>query len=142
MTDSDKAGSPDGRTWHVIDAKGQILGRMATRIAHLLRGKGKPKFAPNLDCGDGVIVVNAAAVRVTGRKLEQKRYYRHSGYPGGLRSQTLEEMLAKHPDRVVRRAVRGMLPKTTLGRKCFKRLRVYPGPDHPHFAQTPLKVEL
>ncbi len=127
--------------WVVIDADGRTLGRLASQVAQILRGKHKPEFAPNLDCGDGVVVVNAQKVLVTGRKLEQKIYYRHSGYPGGLRSVRLDDLLSKHPDRVIRKAVRGMLPKNTLGRKCFKRLRVYAGAEHPHAAQRPMTVE-
>ncbi len=130
----------DGRQWVVVDAENRVLGRLATEIATKLRGKHKPTFAPNLDCGDGVIVVNAAKVRVTGRKLVQKWYYRHSGYPGGLKETRLDEMLAKRPEEVIRRAVRGMLPKNTLGRACGKRLRVYAGPDHPHVGQTPVQT--
>ncbi len=130
----------DARQWVVMNAEDRVLGRLATEIASKLRGKDKPAFAPNLDCGDGVIVVNAEKVRVTGRKLEQKRYYRHSGYPGGLKETRLDEMLTKRPEEVIRRAVRGMLPKNTLGRACAKRLRVYAGPEHPHVGQMQLHV--
>jgi large subunit ribosomal protein L13 len=125
-----------------VDASGQTLGRLATRIAHVLRGKDRPTFTPNVDDGAGVIVVNAGSVRVTGRKLEQKFYARHSGYPGGIRMTRLDEMLAQRPDRVIRLAVRGMLPKNTLGRNALKRLRVYDGPEHPHEAQRPQTLEV
>ena len=125
------------RRWWVVDAEGQILGRLASAVADRLRGKDKPTFAPHLDTGDFVVVVNASKVRVTGRKLEQKQYYRHSGYPGGLRSTALADELAKRPDRVIESAVRGMLPKTALGDRLIKKLKVYAGPDHPHAAQQP-----
>jgi large subunit ribosomal protein L13 len=125
------------RRWWVVDADGQILGRLASAVAYRLRGKDKPMFATHMDTGDCVVVVNAAKVRVTGRKLEQKRYYRHSGYPGGLKTSTLAQEMAKHPDRVVEKAVRGMLPKNALGEQIFKKLKVYAGPDHPHAAQQP-----
>ena len=128
------------RRWVVVDAEDRVLGRLASEIAIKLRGKDKPIFAPNLDCGDGVIVVNAGKVRVTGRKLEQKRYYHHSGYPGGLREVRLDQLLEKRPEEVIRRAVKGMLPKNSLGRACSKRLRVYAGPDHPHDGQTHMQV--
>ncbi len=123
------------RAWHVIDATDRPLGRVATEIAVLLRGKHKPSFHPSQDVGDYVIVINAARVAVTGRKLEQKKYYRHSGYLGSLKEQTLKDLLAKHPERVIERAVRGMLPKTRLGRTQYRHLRVYAGPDHPHQGQ-------
>lgn len=125
------------RAWHVIDAEGVVLGRLATEIAHLLRGKHKPTFAPNVDMGDHVIVVNAAKLDVSLRKAEGKRYYRHSGYPGGIRSENLAHLLARSPERVVRLAVRGMLPKSRLGRAQLKKLRVYAGSTHPHAAQQP-----
>ena len=123
------------RRWHVIDADQRPLGRLATEIAVLLRGKHKPAFHPSQDIGDYVVVVNAANVAVTGRKLEQKIYYRHSGYLGGLRETTLKEMLEKRPERVIEHAVRGMLPKNKLGRAQYRHLRVYPGPSHPHAGQ-------
>jgi large subunit ribosomal protein L13 len=126
------------RRWHVIDATDVVLGRLASHVAILLRGKHKPTFAPHLDTGDFVIVVNAAKVALTGTKLEDKRLYRHSGYPGGIRSVTYGEMLAKHPERLVEAAVRGMLPKNTLGRNALRKLKVYAGPDHPHQAQQPV----
>jgi large subunit ribosomal protein L13 len=125
------------RTWHLIDAEGQVLGRLATEVATLLRGKHKPTWAPHFDGGDHVVVVNASALAVTARKLADKTYYRHSGYPGGIKSETLEHLLARDPERVVRLAVRGMLPKGPLGRRQLKRLRVYAGPNHPHAAQQP-----
>ena len=131
-----------GRRWVVVDASEQTLGRLATRIAHVLRGKDQPTFTPNVDGGAGVIVINAARVRVTGRKLEQKLYVRHSGYPGGIRTTRLDEMLARRPDRVIRHAVRGMLPKNSLGRGALKRLRVYDGPEHSHEAQRPQTLEV
>lgn len=124
------------RAWHVIDATGQPLGRLATRVAMLLRGKHKPMFAPHMDVGDYVIVINAAQVAITGRgKPLDKLYYRHSGYPGGLRSMNLQQTLAKFPERVIERAVRGMLPKNSLGRAVIRKLHVYAGPHHPHHAQ-------
>jgi large subunit ribosomal protein L13 len=126
----------------VVDAEGKTLGRLATGIAHVLRGKHKPDFSPSVDVGDYVIVVNAEKVQVTGRKLDQKMYYRHSGYPGGLKEISLRDQLAKHPTRVLTHAVRGMLPKNRLGRRMFKKLKVYAGPDHPHQAQQPKPLDL
>ena len=128
-------GSDIKREWHVIDASGQILGRMSTEIAQLLKGKHKPIYARNLDTGDFVIVINAGKARVTGNKARQKIYYRHSGYPGGLKEVTFERMIETHPVRVVEHAVRGMLPKNVLGRAMFRKLKVYEGPTHPHQAQ-------
>ena len=125
------------RAWHVIDADDAVLGRVATEAATLLRGKHKPIYAPHVDTGDHVIVLNAAKLRITERKATDKLYYRHSGYPGGLRSESLEHLLARDPEKVVRRAIRGMLPKTRLGRRQLKKLRVYAGPTHPHVAQQP-----
>jgi len=130
------------RDWHVIDAQGQTLGRLATQVATLLRGKHKPYYTPHVDCGDYVIVVNAEKIHVTGNKMSQKVYYRHSGYPGGLKEVTLRDQLQKFPGRVVEQAVRGMLPKNRLGRRMFKKLKVYAGPDHPHQAQQPKAIEL
>jgi len=124
------------RRWHVVDASGQTLGRLATQIALLLKGKHKVQYAPHLDVGDFVVVVNAAKVRVSGDKPEQKLYYRHSGYPGGLRSVTLGALLKAHPERVVEHAVRGMLPHNALGRAMYRKLKVYAGPTHPHGAQV------
>ena len=118
------------------------LGRLPSRIAAILRGKHKPQFSPAVDVGDFVVVVNAERIRVTGRKMEQKKYYRHSGYPGGLYEKTLAEQLEQHPTRVIKLAVRGMLPRTRLGRKMLKKLKVYAGPDHPHEAQQPKPLEL
>jgi large subunit ribosomal protein L13 len=129
------------RDWFVVDAQDQTLGRLATRVATLLRGKHKPIYTPHVDCGDYVIVVNADKISVTGQKLDQKIYYRHSGYPGGLRQVTLRRRLETHPERVIESAVRGMLPKTRLGRKMFKKLKVYAGPEHPHEAQQPTSLE-
>lgn len=130
------------RHWYVIDAQGQTLGRLATRVATILRGKHKPIYTPHVDCGDYIIVVNAEKVHTTGQKLTQKRYYRHSGYPGGLHSISLRDQLQKFPDRVIEYAVRGMLPKNRLGRQMFKKLKVYAGPNHPHQAQQPQVMEL
>ncbi|WP_045215251.1 50S ribosomal protein L13 [Desulfonatronovibrio magnus] len=129
------------RDWHVIDAEGKILGRMATEIATKLRGKNKPEFAPHMDMGDFVIVVNADKVKVTGNKLSQKKYYRHTGYPGGIREISLEKLLDKKPEEVIRHSVRGMLPKNKIGRNLLKKLKVYSGPDHPHSAQKPLNQD-
>jgi large subunit ribosomal protein L13 len=130
------------RRWWVIDAEGLILGRLATQVASILRGKHKAQFTPHTDTGDYVVVVNAGKVAVTGNRLAQKMYYRHSGYPGGLRSETLQEMLAKHPDRAIRLAVKGMLPRGRLGRQMYGKLKVYAGPDHPHAAQGPRPLVL
>jgi large subunit ribosomal protein L13 len=125
------------KNWWLIDAQGKTLGRLATEIAVLLRGKRKPEFTPSLDCGDFVIVVNAEKIHVTGKKLEDKKYYSHSLYPGGLKVKTLKELLEKKPEEVIRRAVWGMVPKGKLGRALYKKLKVYKGPDHPHQAQKP-----
>lgn len=130
------------REWFVVDASGKTLGRLATEVARILRGKHKPIYSPMIDVGDYVIVVNAEKVRVTGRKLTQKFYYRHSGYPGGFKQISLRDMLARHPTRVIEYAVWGMLPKNALGRRMFKKLKVYAGPDHPHQAQNPKPLEL
>ena len=128
--------------WLLVDARGLTLGRLATRIAAVLRGKHKPLYTPHLDCGDFVIIVNAEKVQVTGKKLDQKIYYRHSGYPGGLRQIVLRRQLELHPERVIESAVRGMLPKNRLGRKMFKKLKVYAGSAHPHQAQQPKALDL
>jgi large subunit ribosomal protein L13 len=128
--------------WKLVDANDQNLGRLATRIANMLLGKDKPTFTPGVDTGDFVVVVNAEKITVTGNKLDDKYYYHHSGYPGGLKEIKLRDQLAKHPDRVIKRAVWGMLPKSRYGRKIFKKLKVYAGPDHPHNAQHPTLVEL
>ena len=130
------------REWYVIDAQGQTLGRLATRVATILRGKNKPLYTPHMDCGDYVIVVNAEKIHVTGQKMSQKKYYHHSGYPGGLKEVTLRDQLQKFPNRVIEAAVRGMLPKNRLGRQMFKKLKVYAGPNHPHQAQQPKHKEL
>ncbi len=129
------------RRWRLVDADGRVLGRLATQVAVILRGKDKPTYTPHLDGGDFVVVINAAKVRLTGRKLQQKRAYRHSGYPGGLRSVTYEHLMQTHPDRAVEAAVRGMLPKNRLGRALFRKLKVYAGPTHPHTAQRPVAVK-
>jgi len=128
--------------WYVIDAEGKTLGRLAAKIATILRGKHKPEYTPNMPVGDYVIVINAAKVKLTGKKLEDKIYTRYSGYQGGLKRIPAGEMLKRHPERVIERAVKGMLPKNRLGRKLYKRLKVYAGPDHPHAAQKPEKLEL
>jgi large subunit ribosomal protein L13 len=125
------------RVWHVIDADGLVLGRLSTEVARILRGKHKPMFAPNVDVGDHVIVVNASKIVLTSDKAEKKIAYRHSGYPGGLKQQTYTELMEKKPEEAVRKAVRGMLPKTTLGRQMLKKIKIYAGPDHPHSAQSP-----
>jgi large subunit ribosomal protein L13 len=130
------------RRWHVIDASDVVLGRLASHVAVLLRGKHKPIFAPHVDTGDFVIVVNASKVALSGSKLEQKHAYRHSGYPGGLRSVSYASLMATSPERVVEKAVRGMLPKNALGRKTLRKLKVYAGPDHPHQAQQPQPYEI
>ena len=123
--------------WFVVDAEGQNLGRLATRIADTLRGKRKPEFTPHLDTGDFVVVVNAEKISVTGKKMEQKLYYRHSGYPGGLRVRTLAEELDRRPTEVLRKAVKGMLPRNRLARRQITKLKIYAGPEHPHEAQQP-----
>ncbi|MAA74645.1 MAG: 50S ribosomal protein L13 [Salinisphaeraceae bacterium] len=128
--------------WYVIDADGKTLGRLATEIAVRLRGKHKPEFTPHVDTGDNIVVINAEKVHVTGKKREQKVYYRHSGYPGHLREVTLEDQLERHPERVIETAVKGMLPKNRLGRALHKKLRVYAGAEHPHTAQQPLTLEV
>jgi len=128
------------RRWFIADAEGQVLGRLATRVATVLRGKHSPSFSPHLDAGDFVIVVNAKGVRLTGSKLRDKEYIRHSGYPGGIRRASAQEVLEKQPTRVVRQAVEGMLPKTRLGRRLATKLKVYAGADHPHRAQRPVPL--
>jgi large subunit ribosomal protein L13 len=129
------------REWYLVDAEGKTLGRLATQIADTLRGKRKPQFTPHVDTGDFVIVVNAEKIQVTGNKLDQKRYYRHSGYPGGLRSRTLREQLERRPTEVLRVAVKGMLPKNRLARQQITKLKIYAGPEHPHEAQNPKPLE-
>jgi large subunit ribosomal protein L13 len=130
------------RRWLLVDADGQTLGRLASRVAQILRGKHKPIYTPHLDTGDHVVVVNADKVRLTGRKLDQKRYYRHSGYPGGLKETPVRKMLETHPERVIEYAVWGMLPKGKLGRQMYKKLKVYAGGEHPHAAQGPRPIDL
>jgi large subunit ribosomal protein L13 len=130
------------RSWHVVDAEDLVLGRLSTEVARLLRGKHKPIYAPHLDTGDHVIVVNAAKVVMSAGKADKELVYRHSGYPGGLRTQTYAELLASRPEEAVRRAVRGMLPKGTLGRRMLRKLKVYAGPAHPHAAQKPQPFDL
>src|SRR3954469_20845401 len=130
------------RNWLVVDATGKTLGRLATQLADALRGKRKPEYTPHCDVGDFVIVVNAEKVSVTGNKRQEKRYYRHSGYPGGLRSRTFEEMIARRPEEVLRLAVKGMLPRNRLGRQQLRKLKIYAGPDHPHQAQQPAPMEV
>jgi large subunit ribosomal protein L13 len=130
------------RRWHVVDAEGQTLGRLATRIADVLRGKDKPVYTPHVDTGDFVIVVNAEKIAVTGKKLDDKIYYRHSGYPGGIKQRTLREQLDRRPTEVLRGAVKGMLPKNKLAARQITKLKIYAGPEHPHTAQDPKPLEL
>ena len=130
------------RNWFVVDATGKTLGRLATQLADTLRGKRKPEYTPHCDVGDFVIVINAEKISVTGDKREQKRYYRHSGYPGGLRTRTLAEMLERKPEDVIRLAVKGMLPRNRLARQQLRKLKIYAGPDHPHTAQKPEPLEV
>ena len=130
------------REWVLIDAEGQVLGRVASLAAQILKGKLKPQYTPHVDTGDFVVIVNADKIKVTGAKAADKVYYRHSGYPGGLKSETFATALAKHPERVIEHAVRGMLPKNTLGRAMGKKLKVYAGPAHPHQAQQPREIKL
>jgi large subunit ribosomal protein L13 len=130
------------RDWYVVDAEGKTLGRLATQIADTLRGKTKPQYTPHVDTGDFVVVVNAEKIQVTGQKLDQKRYYRHSGYPGGLRSRTLREQLDRRPTEVLRKAVKGMLPRNRLARQQLTKLKIYAGPEHPHEAQAPKPLEV
>ena len=130
------------KKWYVIDAEGVTLGRLASEVASILRGKNKPQYAPNVDMGDYVIIVNADKIAVTGKKLEQKMYRRHSGWVGGLKEVRMDKMLATHPERVLEHAVKGMLPKNALGRKMFSKLHVYAGAEHPHAAQKPETLEV
>jgi large subunit ribosomal protein L13 len=130
------------RAWYVVDAEGQTLGRLATQIADMLRGKRKAQYTPHVDTGDFVVVVNAEKIRVTGKKLDEKLYYRHSGYPGGLRSRPLRDELERRPTEVLRKAVKGMLPRTRLGRAQLTKLKIYVGPEHPHGAQAPKPLSL
>ena len=133
---------PNKRKWYLVDLEGATLGRVAVKVADILRGKNKPIFTPHLDTGEHVVAVNAGSVNVTGNKMQSRTYYRYSGYPGGLKSRTMAEMMQKKPEEVFRLAVKRMLPKNRLGRKMFKKLHVYAGPDHPHAAQKPEKLEL
>ncbi|HEX3948150.1 MAG TPA: 50S ribosomal protein L13 [Acidimicrobiales bacterium] len=130
------------RAWHLVDAEGLVLGRLATEVARLLRGKHRPYFAPHVDTGDHVVVINAAKIVLTADKAGDKFAYRHSGYPGGLRKESYAHMLERAPEEVVRRAIRGMIPKNTLGRQQLAKLKVYAGPDHPHAAQDPQPLDL
>jgi large subunit ribosomal protein L13 len=130
------------RQWWVVSAEGEVLGRLAARVAHVLRGKHKPMFSPHADCGDHVIVVNAEKIRLTGRKLTDKMYYSHSGYPGHLREANAKMMLAKHPEKVLQKAIRGMLPHNRLGRQMARKLKIYVGGEHPHEAQQPRQLPL
>ncbi|MDR1774904.1 MAG: 50S ribosomal protein L13 [Actinomycetes bacterium] len=130
------------REWLLVDATDKVLGRLATQIAAILKGKTKPQYTPHTDVGDFVIVINADKVRLTGNKADQKTYYSHSGYPGGLKEVPYERMLERHPERIIEKAVKGMLPKNTLGRMMGKKLKVYAGPEHPHTAQNPRTIEL
>ncbi|HEV3311675.1 MAG TPA: 50S ribosomal protein L13 [Chloroflexota bacterium] len=131
----------DTRNWYVVDASGQTLGRLASGVARILRGKHRREFSPHADQGDFVVVVNAEKIRVTGKKLTDKIYYRHSGYPGGLRQESLKELLARKPERAVELAVRGMLPGNSLGDDMYRKLKVYAGPEHPHAAQKPVDID-
>lgn len=130
------------RDWFVVDASGQTLGRLATELARRLRGKHKPEFTPHVDTGDYIVVVNAEKIRVTGNKLQDKMYFKHTGYIGNLKSTNLEKLLQEHPERALESAVKGMLPKNSLGRAMFRKLRVYPGPNHEHAAQQPQPLEI
>ena len=130
------------RKWYVVDAEGKTLGRLATTVAATLRGKHKPTYTPHIDTGDFVVVVNAEKIKVTGSKETQKVYYRHSNYPGGLKSETLKDLRERHPDRIIENAVKGMLPRTALGKQQLTKLKVYAGAEHPHTAQNPVTLEL
>lgn len=130
------------RKWFVVDAEGETLGRLAAQVAVVLRGKHKPTYTPHIDCGDYVIIINAEKVNLTGSKLDKKLYYNHSGYPGGLRTRTAKEMIERYPEEMVERAIKGMLPKGTLGRQMYRKLFVYSGPEHEHQAQKPKVMEI
>ncbi len=132
----------DSKRWYIVDAENMVLGRMAAKIAHILRGKHKPIYSPHQDVGDFIVVVNAEKIKLTGKKMEQKSYFRHSGYIGGVTDTPVALMLQTHPERVVEFAVKGMLPKNALGRQMYKKLKVYAGPDHPHAAQNPEVLDL
>ena len=144
LTKTTNIAKPDQivKTWYVVDAEGQTLGRLASEVASILKGKNKPYYTPNIDTGDYVIIINAEKIRLTGKKLDQKMYYRHSGYPGGLKSTKYKDLIEKKPVFVVEKAVKGMLPKTRLGRKQGKKLKVYTGPEHRHSAQNPQEYTL
>ncbi len=130
------------RGWYVVDASNRTLGRLASAVAHRLRGKHKPEYTPHVDAGDYIIVINAAQVRVTGNKEQNKLYHRHSGYPGGIKTTSLGKLRATHPERIIEKAVKGMLPRNPLGRMVFRKLKVYAGPSHPHAAQQPEPLEI
>ncbi|MCL2871094.1 MAG: 50S ribosomal protein L13 [Coriobacteriia bacterium] len=130
------------RDWVLVDATDMVLGRLATRVAEILKGKTKPQYTPHIDVGDFVVVINAEKIRLTGNKAADKSYFSHSGYPGGLKEVSFERMLEKHPERIIEKAVKGMLPKNSLGRSMGKKLKVYAGPEHPHVAQNPQAIEL
>ncbi len=130
------------KQWFVVDAEGEVLGRLAAKVAYVLRGKHKPDFTPHVDCGDNVIIINAEKVRLTGNKLADKKYIRHSGYPGGQTKETPAEMMVKYPERIIEHAVKGMLPKNRLGSELFRNLKVYVGSEHKHEAQNPTKLDL
>lgn len=130
------------REWLLVDAEGMVLGRLAAQVAQILKGKNKPTYTPNVDVGDFVIVINADKIRLTGKKADEKTYYSHSGFPGGLKAVPFKRMLEKHPERIIEKAVKGMLPKNTLGRAMNRKLKVYAGAEHPHEAQNPRKIEL
>ncbi len=130
------------RTWYVVDAENKVLGRLATQVAAVLRGKHKPIFTPHVDTGDFVVVINAGKVHLTGSKLDKKMYYRHSGYPGGIKSSSAGELLENKPETIIKHAVRGMLPKNKLGREQFRKLKVYPGKEHPHTSQMPQELKI
>ncbi len=131
-----------GRTWYLVDAENKVLGRLATQVATILRGKHKPIFTPHVDTGDFVVVINAKKIHLTGNKLDNKMYYRHSGYPGGITAKTAGDLLEKKPETIIKHAVRGMLPKNKLGREQFKKLKVYPGKEHPHTSQMPQELKI
>lgn len=142
MAKNEEQGITWQRSWYLIDAKGKTLGRLASEIAKILQGKHKPVYTPHVCVGDYIVVINAAKIRTTGKKLEQKKYYRYTGYPGGLKVKTLEQLLEERPELPLREAVRRMLPKNIQGRRMLRRLKIYPGPDHPHQAQKPIPLEL
>jgi large subunit ribosomal protein L13 len=130
------------KKWHLVDADGMVVGRLASRVAAILRGKHKPIFTPHVDTGDFVVVINASKVRLTGNKLQQKSYYHHTGYPGGIKKKTAKDLMKTAPEEIIRKAVKGMLPKNRLGRRQFSKLKVYSGPEHPHSAQNPVALNI